>query len=99
MASPAHHPKVTISFLRSLIQNMDIQAERTVGRTWTVILKGKGCAARRTFIIRERSSGEVDLEAATAFCYRLRKTRELMKWLEETHNWKEGGYTTAIHPN
>lgn len=41
---------------------------------------------------------EVEYYYATAIANKIKKVSELMKWLEENKNWKEGAYIATLAP-
>lgn len=61
------------------------------GNTICYMLKGsaKNVGAR---MVTLKEDTEVNLEYAIAIAFKIKKMDEFLKWLEETKNWKDGGY-------
>ncbi len=94
-----NYPCVDISFLKQLAQDStSIQAVTEVGNTTMFLFKGKSPIAKRCCFINN-IVGEVTFEFATALATKAKKMKELMVWLEENKNWKEGAYIATMNKN
>ncbi|RAJ87735.1 hypothetical protein CLV59_101496 [Chitinophaga dinghuensis] len=90
-----YYPTVSMVFILECICNsgvIEIGSIVTTGDTTMFILKGPQAIFKRTCIVREVEAGQVTYENATGLAIRLGFMGELLDWLCENKNWKDGGY-------
>lgn len=94
MADP-HYPSVDIDFIQEKVIASEKLAEDgilKVGNTTAFILEGNNAVHKRTILIRELQPGQVCFEQATALAIKFSFLGNLLTWLEDKRNWKEGAY-------
>lgn len=94
----SHYPDIETTFLHDLIAScgkcIDIT---TVGLTTSYTLEGEGSIKRRRLFLRGTTDGKVDYIYATAIAIKLGCIGQLLKYLEDKKNWKDGGYTDQVN--
>lgn len=89
-----YYPTVDSDFLCLLIeQSSKVKDVIRVGSTKAYILNGQKPIAKRTILIRETDDKCVDFYFATSIAIKLGSIGQLLTWLEEHRNWKDGAYT------
>lgn len=92
--SDLHYPTIDIDFLISLVNKSSVvQDTYHAGSITVVVLKGTSAIAKRTKYLRKTPALKtVDYIFGTEFCRRIGKLSDLLEWLVENRNWKDGGY-------
>jgi hypothetical protein len=94
MADP-HYPTIEKNFFTQLIENNTrvIPGSKTAfGRTTVFVMIGNSPIHRRMVNIRENRQGTIPYECATGIAARVGCMGDLLIWLEENRNWKDGAY-------
>jgi len=90
-----HYPSVDISFLLDHAKKSGKLAEKgivKIGATTTFVLEGPQPIFKRTISIRELKPQDITLEQATAVAFKLSFLSQLLQWLEQNKQWKDGAY-------
>jgi hypothetical protein len=87
------YPSVNIDFLHQLlIKCPKLQGTIEVGSTIAYILKGTSYIGKRTILLRKNKNNHVDFNFAISVGYKTNQLGEILEWLKENKNWKDGGY-------
>ena len=89
------YPSVDINFINDQVSNSGKLAKDgivKIGSTTTYVIEGTQAIFKRTISARELETGSICLEQATAIALRFGFLGQLLEWLENNRNWKDGGY-------
>jgi hypothetical protein len=90
-----HYPTIDLEFAQSLFENCDKVIDTIrVGETIAYIIKGLKPIGMRTVILRS-TDGQVGFLYLSGYAARFGFMGQLLKWLEENRNWKDGGFTIS----
>lgn len=88
-----HYPEIEISFLHKILLNSPKCIDHfKTGKTTSYILEGDSFIGKRTLTLRDNRSGLVPFEKASSIAIRSKMLAELLKYLEEQKDFKDGGY-------
>jgi len=88
----SHYPTVCNKFLISMIENSgNVESLPDVGKTKSYLTKGSSPIHKRLIVVRSNNV-EVDYNFASSIAIKTKTLPELINWLEENKDWKEGAY-------
>ncbi len=89
------YPTISTDYLIEKISNCPqvIQgSHKKIGKTNMFVLDGPQAISKRIILIRDVEEGQVYYDQATSVAAKLRFLGDLIKWLEDNRNWKEGAF-------
>lgn len=89
------YPSISTDFLDDIITDTTknpLVEKVKVGSTTLYVTHNTKALHKRTILLRELKKGQVSFELATALAIKFNFMGELLKWLEENRNWKDGAY-------
>ena len=95
LATDFKYPTVDIGFIEDQVLasgKLAVDGIFKFGSTTSIIMEGSQAIYKRTTTIRELEPGQICLEQATALALKYSFLGNLLQWLEENKNWKEGAY-------
>lgn len=98
MSLDHHYPTVDFVFIRQQINSSEKivpDSEFKVGDTTTFVIVGKQPLYKRKILVRELEPGLINYMQATGLALRFNFMGNLLQWLEQNKNWKDGGYFVA----
>lgn len=92
------YPSIDLPFIEGLILasgKVIPQSKIKVGDTTAFVCNGQQAMHKRLILIRELEPGQITFEMATSLAIRIGFMRQLLLWLEQNKNWKDGGYNNG----
>lgn len=93
--SDTHYPTIDADFLRGLISShprVIPGSEIRVNNSVAYVMVGNKPINKRIILTREISPNQLGFISSTAVAIRLGFIGELLTWLVENRNWKDGAY-------
>lgn len=98
-----YYPVVPISYILDQIQQSGKTEDGGIGRfgsTTTVVKSGTQAIHKRTIFIKDiDNNGNISLGKATALAIQYSFLSNLIKWLEDNKDWKEGAFLVKKNDN
>lgn len=92
----AFYPSVDLAFIESEIINsgkvIDTSKIKVGNTTVFVLIAERKAMYKRLIVLRELTPNEISFEMATGLAINLKFMGNLLRWLEENRNWKDGAY-------